>query len=708
MAAVVVLSGLGWRPVFDGWGFVVPVGAAGVLAVTLVAVLTPLPLPPIGRVAIWAAALIVFVGLAAERDTLLAVLPSPATVGAVLAGVRDGWAQVLTVTLPVKATGAPLVTAVVVTWLAGTLAATLVIRTRAAMAPLVPPLVGFALSLLLGAGGRPVSRAVAVALAVAAGAYMLARTGVATRHDPRRWVLGAATILVAALVTFAVAPSLPGSGRERFDARRFRDQPVLARPQVNPMATITAQVGGPERVLFRARLEAPGEPPLPAPWRLTTLERFDRRQWTSDDTFRRIGAALLPPELEVPAAEVRQQVTLLDLEGALLPAVERPTRVSPPGLAADSAGNLAVPDDRRQRPSTYEVVSKVSRFDPTSLRSAAAEAELPALELPTDLEKQVGRITEGASSAFAKMAALQGFFRSGSFVYDNGPEAPSGHGLFQIKNLLERRRGTAEQYASAFAVMARNLGYRSRVVVGYLPGRPDLASGSTVVSTHDAHAWPEVLFQGVGWVPFEPSPLERRTVPTVGAEPAEPALEPVATAVKTEVEALEREGQDEGPQPQPPPARERRSAAAIAVVLFAMWALVVAGLGGVVAMKERRRRRRRRGSPAARIAGAWQEAVDRLVESGVAVKADMTATDVAGAPRIPAPARTPLAGLAAIANRASFSGVAPGEHEADEAWSSAERVGMGVRVGRSPSARFKMAVSPTPLVRSRQAVGIGS
>jgi hypothetical protein len=359
------------------------------------------------------------------------------------------------------------------------------------------------------------------------------------------------------------------------------------------------------------------------------------------------------------------------------------------------------------------VVSSVSRFDPTTLRSAAAETAVPALELPSDLEAQVGRITEGASSAFAKVAALQGFFRSNGFVYDNGPEAPSGHGLFQIKQLLERRRGTAEQYASAFAVMARNLGYRSRVAVGYLPGRLDLASGSYVVSAHDAHAWPEILFEGVGWVPFEPSPLDRRTVPAEGVQPAEPAPEPVATAVNTEVEAQARDRRGEGPQGrQPRPAPKGRSAAAVAVVvavvLFGVWGLAGAALGGVAAMKERRRRRRRQGPPAARIAGAWQEAVDRLVEAGVDVKPDMTASDLVGAPRVPAPARTPLAVLAAIANRARYGGVAAGEGEADEAWSSAERVGMGVRVGRSTSARFRMAVSPAPLVRSRQRVGTGS
>ena len=54
------------------------------------------------------------------------------------------------------------------------------------------------------------------------------------------------------------------------------------------------------------------------------------------------------------------------------------------------------------------------------------------------------------------------------------------------------------------------LGIPSRVAVGYTPGalQPD---GWYVVIGRDSHAWPEVWFDGLGWIPFEPTP--HRTLP---------------------------------------------------------------------------------------------------------------------------------------------------------------------------------------------------
>ena len=54
------------------------------------------------------------------------------------------------------------------------------------------------------------------------------------------------------------------------------------------------------------------------------------------------------------------------------------------------------------------------------------------------------------------------------------------------------------------AVLARLLGIPARVVVGYTAGTP--AGGNWVVKTSDAHAWPELYFQGLGWLRMEPTP----------------------------------------------------------------------------------------------------------------------------------------------------------------------------------------------------------
>ena len=64
------------------------------------------------------------------------------------------------------------------------------------------------------------------------------------------------------------------------------------------------------------------------------------------------------------------------------------------------------------------------------------------------------------------------------------------------------------------ALMARILGIPARVGIGFLPGQAG-KDGEYIVRMHDMHAWPELYFQGVGWVRFEPTPSARvATTPT--------------------------------------------------------------------------------------------------------------------------------------------------------------------------------------------------
>src|SRR5690606_38177270 len=72
----------------------------------------------------------------------------------------------------------------------------------------------------------------------------------------------------------------------------------------------------------------------------------------------------------------------------------------------------------------------------------------------------------------------------------------------------------------------RVLGIPSRIIVGFQPGERQHGTdaGRTVfeVTTHDLHAWPELFFEGLGWVAFEPTP-SRGAVPAY----ANPVLEGV-------------------------------------------------------------------------------------------------------------------------------------------------------------------------------------
>jgi Transglutaminase-like enzymes, putative cysteine proteases len=71
--------------------------------------------------------------------------------------------------------------------------------------------------------------------------------------------------------------------------------------------------------------------------------------------------------------------------------------------------------------------------------------------------------------------------------------------------LTQTKAGFCQQYATAMAVLVRELGLPARVAVGYQAGTLQ-DDGRYLVQSDDAHAWVEVFFEGYGWLQFEPTP----------------------------------------------------------------------------------------------------------------------------------------------------------------------------------------------------------
>jgi transglutaminase-like putative cysteine protease/uncharacterized membrane protein YgcG len=110
----------------------------------------------------------------------------------------------------------------------------------------------------------------------------------------------------------------------------------------------------------------------------------------------------------------------------------------------------------------------------------------------------------GAKTALADAIALQNWLSGGTFRYTlNAPTVLNAAAL--TKFLKVTKAGYCQQFSFAMAVLARLLGIPSRVAYGFTPGTLQ-GSGDWVVTTHDAHAWPELYFQGYGWLRFEPTP----------------------------------------------------------------------------------------------------------------------------------------------------------------------------------------------------------
>lgn len=122
-------------------------------------------------------------------------------------------------------------------------------------------------------------------------------------------------------------------------------------------------------------------------------------------------------------------------------------------------------------------------------------------QLPEGMEGGVYALTmqvvDGADSAYDRAVAILEYLRQ-NMRYTLHPDYPPQDRDFASWFLLDSREGYCSAYATAMAVMGRIAGLPTRYVEGYL-ARP----GQQILTGENAHAWAEVYFKGVGWVPFD-------------------------------------------------------------------------------------------------------------------------------------------------------------------------------------------------------------
>ena len=244
---------------------------------------------------------------------------------------------------------------------------------------------------------------------------------------------------------------------------------------------------------------------------------------------------------------------------------------------------------------------------------------------PAIIEETARAVTAGTESNYDAAVALQDYLRGNEFTYDT--EAPveddyDGGGADVIGTFLEAKRGYCVHFSSAMAMMARSLDIPSRITLGYLPGtRTTTVIGGLNrydVDSHDLHAWPELYFVGVGWVPFEPTP-GRGTVPdyalpessVVPGQPAGGAAPPVAPQTNT-ADGLTPDAIGSGAA-----AEEELSGVLGRVVLVSLGVVLVLLVPGVWRLIRRRRRRALLADGRADASMAWQELADTAVDLGV-------------------------------------------------------------------------------------------
>ena len=132
------------------------------------------------------------------------------------------------------------------------------------------------------------------------------------------------------------------------------------------------------------------------------------------------------------------------------------------------------------------------------------------------IQKWSDQVTAGKTNELDKAIAIQDHLRDSSvYTYSLDLGEPlrddTGRLLDPIENFYKTRRGYCVQFATAMIMMARAQGIPARMAIGFLPGTR--SGDKYVVKASDAHAWPELYFQGFGWLRFEPTPGARSGTP---------------------------------------------------------------------------------------------------------------------------------------------------------------------------------------------------
>ncbi|MGB3186709.1 MAG: DUF3488 and transglutaminase-like domain-containing protein [Ornithinimicrobium sp.] len=275
------------------------------------------------------------------------------------------------------------------------------------------------------------------------------------------------------------------------------------------------------------------------PLRVTSTADFDGQTWQAPD---REGTTIAGTELPAPlglssqASVTREEVTItsnqLQPPHLAIPSetVELAISESSFELNQDSGAvlldepadtytaaylDLALQDTP---PVVGPTAKEVGQDDPSLLN--VPEAALPAVS--ESAEQIVGDATEPLEVG----RALQEHFRQSSYTYslelaptdtDASPDA--------ISQFLASRRGYCVQFATAMVMMARSEGIPSRMALGFLPGELQ-DDGSRRIVAADAHTWPELYIDGLGWTRFEPTPGVRTGPPPEVTQPQTPAGQP--------------------------------------------------------------------------------------------------------------------------------------------------------------------------------------
>jgi transglutaminase-like putative cysteine protease len=521
---------------YAGNAWLLPTWLTMAAALGLAALLRRLGVGQLLSLVVMAAGFVVVAGILLFPGTLLLVVPTRETLAEMARAASTAMTAVSEQAAPVEVTTEFVLLTCAGAWAVATAADGLAFRARQPLLALVPALGLFVFPAVI----RPASPAWYTAWFLLGAAGMLLFEGRARLATWGRWVSHARSrpgtgwrlpltpaaqtgrwlALAAGLCALTVPWLLPGYGQQGvLDLKESTaaDTGVALNPFVSLRTRLTAQEDVP---MFRARTTRRER------WRLMVYDRFDGTDFAPSRDPRAnltqfVGpmAGELAPDL--PVTQVTQEVEIQELGSFWLPAATTPIRVEAGRrvLANPTFASLTI-NQRLRKGFSYTVVSQVPEIKASDLDGPIDYRDYPEMAPYTDtgnldqeVRDQAKTVVEAkkANTPFEEALAIQDYLRSPVFKYNLNVPALAAGGNQLHRFLTQVREGYCEQFAIAMAMMAREVGIPSRVAVGFTAGEI-VDRNYQQVTTHDAHAWPELWFPDAGWTPFEPTPRADGTI----------------------------------------------------------------------------------------------------------------------------------------------------------------------------------------------------
>ncbi len=297
----------------------------------------------------------------------------------------------------------------------------------------------------------------------------------------------------------------------------------------------------------------------PAYWRVRELSRVDGSGWHASQHD--------GPDMPQPSAHRETiEVEVMALHSRRVISPGDVVKVTGVRTTAETGGEVVVDGPELERGAGYRVEADVIRTSAAELSAAPPPTsdalrayttvellgrmvEIPLFGSPIPpttaarLERShygrtlalARRLSSGAETQLDVVRRVEGFLERG-FRYDT--DVDDGDRPLE-EFLFTRRSGYCQHFSGAAALLLRLAGVPARVATGFAPGRYDPERGNWQVRDLDAHSWVEVYFEGLGWIPVDPTPSAGPAAVPPAAEPLRAEAEvPARSSVPAPVGAV--------------------------------------------------------------------------------------------------------------------------------------------------------------------------